>query len=154
MSALLRLLALAALLIGCSRPPPLLTPRPDRPAEPLELRLVRITPDALEPARTFTVPEGSGVAFLNDTREAALGLVFPEVELEAYPLPGSAAVILQRGTTRLAEPLPPGGVVALRVAGPGAHRFEVHGLPGPPLRGSVIVLPSTPPNERAERGRW
>lgn len=144
------LLALALpLAAGCGAPL-LYEGRADLAVEPLEVRLLRITADRLEPAGPIRLRAGEGgLAFLNDTRDRVVAVVLP-----AHALPGLRCTYTQGfeadgEATFTARPLAPGGSASLCFHAAGTFPVEVHGVGDAPVRTVVEVVPSV--SRRASR---
>ncbi len=139
-------LAVAASLLaaggGCAGRSLLYEGRGDLAVEPIEVRLVRIAGDGLRPEGPIrlTNDEG-GVAFLNDTPDRAVEIVFPAHALDH--LRCSYTRGFETGpdgaSTRTVRPVSPGSMASICLHTPGTIPFEVRGAGPEPLRGRFEV---------------
>ncbi len=137
-----RALAFATFLVassGCASPDLLYEQQQDRAVAPLDVRLVRITEEGLDPS-WVKVPVGSGgVAFVNDTPNTQVRVAFP-TRLELLRCSYTVGFVHEgRGTT--SEALRPGQVVSLCLHERHTVHYEVTSPGGEMLRGTLEVTP-------------
>jgi hypothetical protein len=149
--AFLPLLALAPGTLACNGPALLDDRRHDAASRTLEGWLVKITDDGIVPDGPVRVTgDVGGVAFLNDTRDRPVAVVFPDQTVPCVKGVFSASWLQRceitrgfevvKGTTATRVPLSPGEIASLCVHEPGTLTFEVHRVGAAPWTGTIEVL--------------
>ena len=88
------------------------------------------------------------LAFLNDTEDRAISVIFPGVAFPHLRCPYSRGFDTDTIGTYTVAPLAPGELACLCGHRPGTYEFEVHGLAGDkPLKGKVEILAGAPKEE-------
>ncbi len=148
------LLALAGALAaaGCSDVPLLYEGRGDLEVEPLEVRLIRVTDTGLEPPATIRLTEDDGgLAFINDTHDRPISVVFPDHAIGHIRCSYTKGFDTDGRSTFTLRPLPPGGVASICLHAAGRIAFEVHGAGPAPFKGALELTPA-PHDERKPTG--
>jgi hypothetical protein len=137
-----RLLAVTLLSVsGCSSL--LYEGTADLEVEPIEVRLIRITPTGLVPAAPISLTENEGgVAFVNECLDRPVTVVFPDHVLPVLRCAYTNGFESVGKDTTTPIPLSAGGGLAsLCFHKNGAFPFEVRGVGPTPLRSRVDVAP-------------
>jgi hypothetical protein len=116
----------------------------DLEVEPIEVRLIRITPNGLVPSSTINLTQNEGgIAFVNECLDRPVTVVFPDHVLPVLRCAYTNGFESDGKNTATPTPLSAGGGLAsLCFHEKGAFAFEVRGVGSTPLRGRVDVAPA------------
>jgi len=116
--------------------------------ESLETRLVVVKASGLVPSGTVRLSgDQVGLAFLNDTEDRAISVIFPGRQFAHLRCPFTRGFDADAVGTYTVAPLAPGEIACLCGHEPGAFDFEVHGAGDKPLRGKVEIAAGAPKEE-------